>query len=59
MPDEEQTYTVHDVITAECTLGPIKCMFCGSTEVEFNQAIGDAYCQQCGKWQQGDKQNDN
>ena len=49
-----QTFTVDDVITAECTLEPIVCIFCGSTEVTFNQQICDAHCANCGEWQKGE-----
>jgi len=47
--DEE--YTVEDVLEAGFTLKPIVCKFCGSKEVVFHQYIGDAYCQECSKWQ--------
>jgi len=47
----EKEYDVQDVIDAECTLEPIKCRFCGSHEVTYNQYIGDACCSMCGKWQ--------
>ena len=46
-----KTYDVQDVINAGCNLEPIKCRFCGSTEVTFNQGIGDAHCAMCGEWQ--------
>jgi len=46
-----ETYTVEDVIMAECNLEPIKCKFCGSLEVTYFQYIGDASCASCGKWQ--------
>ena len=46
-----KTYTIHDVINAECTLEPMVCLFCGSTEVEFLQYGEDAQCGTCGKWQ--------
>ena len=49
----ETCYDVQDVINAECTLEPIKCRYCGSLEVDFNQYIGDAYCSHCGNWQLG------
>jgi hypothetical protein len=49
---EEKTYTVYDVIRAEYTLEPLKCIHCDSTEaIEYAQYIGDAYCAVCGKWQ--------
>ena len=47
----EKSYDVQDVINAGFTLEPIKCRFCGSLEVVFFQYIGDASCQECGKWQ--------
>lgn len=54
---EHQCFTVQDVITAQCTLQPLKCVHCGnSEEVTFNQYIGDAYCENCGNWQVPDKQ---
>jgi len=46
-----KTYTVEDVIQAECTLEPIKCKKCGGTNVTFHQYIEDAYCADCGTWQ--------
>lgn len=27
------------------------CKFCGSEKIEFNQFVGNAYCQECGEWQ--------
>lgn len=47
----DETYTVYDVLQAEYTLEPLRCLFCGSTCVVFNQYIGDAYCEECGRWQ--------
>lgn len=46
-----KTYDVQDVINAGFNLEPIKCRFCESTEVTFNQGIGDAHCAACGAWQ--------
>lgn len=46
-----KTYTTQDVINAECNLEPLQCRFCGSVEVVFLQYVGDASCQECGKWQ--------
>ena len=47
----KEWFDVQDVIDAGCTLEPLKCRACGSLEVEFNQAIGDAQCCTCGEWQ--------
>ena len=47
----KEQFDVQDVIDAGCTLEPLVCRNCGSTEVTFNQAIGDAHCATCGKWQ--------
>jgi len=46
-----KTYDVQDVVNAGCTLEPIKCRFCGSLEVVYLQYVGDATCQECGRWQ--------
>tara|TARA_Y100000310_G_scaffold56232_1_gene51608 strand:+ start:33259 stop:33438 length:180 start_codon:yes stop_codon:yes gene_type:complete len=51
MTKEVKSYDVQDVINAGFTLEPIKCRYCGSLEVVYNQAIVDASCQDCGKWQ--------
>ena len=49
---EKKTYTVQDVIMAECTLEPLQCVKCGAVgEVVYNQYIGDGSCQVCGEWQ--------
>lgn len=48
---EPQTFTVHDIIAAEYNLEPLRCLHCGSLEVVFNQAVMDAYCADCGRWQ--------
>ena len=48
---KEKEYNVYDVLEAEFTLEPLVCLFCGSREVVFEQYVGDAYCQGCGKWQ--------
>jgi ribosomal protein S27E len=50
----KKVYDVRDVINAEITLSPIKCRYCGSLEVTFNQYIRDASCGTCGKWQIGE-----
>ena len=47
----EKEYTIYDVIKTECNLEPLKCIFCGSHEVTYEQYVGDAYCANCGKWQ--------
>jgi len=47
-------YSVAEVRAAGYTLEPMKCIHCGSTEVTFNQYINDAYCADCGTWQDGD-----
>jgi len=47
-------YTIEDVWEAGCTLEPLACLDCGSTEVVFNQYLNDASCQSCGKWQKED-----
>jgi hypothetical protein len=45
-------YTVKDVQEAGCTLEPLKCVHCGTLGcVEYNQYIGDGYCEECGEWQ--------
>ena len=50
--DESRSYTVHEVIAAECTLEPLRCIHCGNVgEVTFLQSPGDAHCAVCGKWQ--------
>jgi ribosomal protein S27E len=46
-----KTYSVKQVKQAGCTLEPIKCRYCGSLEVVYNQYIGDGSCQECGEWQ--------
>ena len=38
----------------EIKLEPIKCLYCESLEVVYNQYIGDATCQDCGEWQEGE-----
>jgi len=46
-----KTFDVQDIIDAEYNLEPLKCRFCNSLNVAFNQYIGDAYCEECGRWQ--------
>ncbi|MGO9014650.1 MAG: hypothetical protein ACLQF0_06685 [Dissulfurispiraceae bacterium] len=48
---KRKTYDVQDVINAGCNVDPLECRACSSSEVEFHQYIGDAYCQTCGSWQ--------
>jgi len=49
----EQTYTVFDVQAAGYTLVPLRCLYCGSTNVTYLQYVdgGDAHCDDCGTWQ--------
>lgn len=47
----KDVYTVHDVLQAGYNLEPLQCVHCNSLEVEFDQYIGDGYCQDCGQWQ--------
>lgn len=47
----KKTHDVQDVIDAEVNLEPMKCRYCGSNEVTFDQNVGDAYCANCGRWQ--------
>lgn len=49
-------HTVHDVRAAGFTLEPMACInpACSdpaSGNVAFDQAVGDAYCSECGEWQ--------
>ena len=46
-----RTYDVQDIIDAECNLEPLECRYCHSLEVVHHQYIGDACCQECGRWQ--------
>ena len=50
-----KSYTVDDIIHAECELTPLRCILCGSYEVTCHQYIGDAYCANCGNWQKGEE----
>ena len=45
-----RTYDVQDIIDAEYNLEPLECRYCHSLEVVYHQYIGDAYCQECGRW---------
>ena len=49
--DNKKIYTVEDIISLGYNLTPIKCKYCKSLEVVFNQYINDGSCQDCGKWQ--------
>jgi hypothetical protein len=53
---DEKTYTVYDVLKAECTLEPLYCIHCGSFEVMYFQYIHDAFCEKCGSWQLEEKE---
>ena len=56
LKDHYKSYTAQDVIAAEHSLEPLKCIHCGHIgEVTFLQYVGDGQCGICGKWQ-GDKQ---
>jgi hypothetical protein len=50
-----KSYTVNDIQRAGYNLEPMRCIFCGSHEVTYNQYIGDALCGNCGRWQNEDK----
>jgi hypothetical protein len=50
----KQYYTVSDIKKAGFNLGPLKCVHCGSGEVTYHQASKDAYCAECGNWQELD-----
>lgn len=52
--NKQETFTVHDIIAAEYTLEPLRCLHCGSLEVTFSQAVMDARCADCGRWQLDD-----
>ena len=58
MATDTTDYNVHDIIKAECNLWPLTCIYCGSTEVVFEQYVKDAYCQCCGKWQLEEEEHD-
>lgn len=47
-----KTFSIDDVKQAECTLEPIECVHCKSLDVTYQQYIGDAYCADCGQWQE-------
>lgn len=46
------SFTVADVRRAEYSLTPLRCVHCASMEVSFDQAVNDAYCADCGQWQE-------
>jgi len=48
----EKKYTIKDVKEAECNLEPLHCVQCDSKEVTYHQYVGDAYCSDCGIWQE-------
>jgi len=49
--EKKKTYSVKDCIQAQSLMDPIKCEYCGSLEVVYNQTIIDGKCQDCGAWQ--------
>ncbi len=50
--DRRDHFTIYDVILAEFTLEPMKCLNCGQIGyVVFLQYVGDASCEYCGAWQ--------
>ena len=51
METSKVQYDVQDAIDLGYNLVPLVCRKCGSTEVTFNQYIGDACCDNCGEWQ--------
>ena len=53
---DKKTFDVHDVIKAEITLEPMRCLYCDTVgEVTYYDYMGDAYCAVCGKWQLNDE----
>ena len=48
---EQKKYFVNDVINAGHNIEPLTCLNCNSQEVTFNQHLNDAYCSECGTWQ--------
>tara|TARA_R110002020_G_scaffold443286_1_gene654521 strand:+ start:136 stop:315 length:180 start_codon:yes stop_codon:yes gene_type:complete len=55
--ENKKIYTVDDVILLGYNLTPIKCKYCESLEVVYNQYIGDGCCQDCGEWQTEEEEN--
>lgn len=47
----DKTFTVQDVLLAQCTLEPLHCFHCEVPEVTFHPYVGDAFCAACGRWQ--------
>ena len=48
---EQRKYFINDVINAGYNIEPSTCLNCNSQEVTFNQHLNDAYCSECGTWQ--------
>lgn len=48
---EQRKYFINDVIKAGYNIEPLTCLNCNSQEVTFNQHLNDAYCSECGTWQ--------
>lgn len=38
-------------MAAGCNLEPMRCIYCGSHEISYNQGLRDAQCGDCGLWQ--------
>jgi len=53
-----ETYTIYDVLAAECNLWPLECVWCGSREVVVSIHQADAICQDCGRWQLDEDEED-
>ena len=51
MKTEQRKYFINDVINSGYNIEPLTCLNCNSQEVTFHQYIGDAYCSECGTWQ--------
>jgi transcription initiation factor TFIIIB Brf1 subunit/transcription initiation factor TFIIB len=49
--NKKADHDVQDVVDLGYNLDDLKCRYCGSKEVTFNQGVGDAYCAECGEWQ--------
>jgi recombinational DNA repair protein (RecF pathway) len=48
---DKKYYTVKDVKQAGYNLEPLRCRHCGKVgNVVYMQYIGDAQCENCGKW---------
>ena len=48
---EQRKYFVNDVINSGHNIEPLTCLNCSGQEVTFNQHLNDAYCSECGTWQ--------